>query len=79
VHGAAAEAGRDPAAIGMEGRVQLSGIAPDGVAARVQAWGDAGASHVALGTMGAGLATVEDHIAALGAAAEALGLDGRTA
>src|ERR1700722_5985234 len=79
VHGAAAEAGRDPAAIGMEGRVQLSGVGSDGIADRVQAWRDAGATHVSLGTMGAGLANVEDHIAALGAAAEALGLDGRTA
>jgi hypothetical protein len=62
----------------MEGRVQLSGVESDGVADRVQAWRDAGATHVSLGTMGAGLSTVEDHIGALGAAAEALGLDGRT-
>jgi probable F420-dependent oxidoreductase len=79
VHGAAAEAGRDPAAIGMEGRIQLSAVGLGGVADREQAWREAGASHVAISTMGAGLATVEDHIGALGTAAEALGLDGRTA
>jgi probable F420-dependent oxidoreductase len=79
VHAAAAEAGRDPAAIGMEGRIQLSAVGLGGVADREQAWREAGASHVAISTMGAGLATVEDHIGALGTAAEALGLDGRTA
>ena len=74
VHRAAAQAGRDPAAIGMEGRVQLAGVGADGVTDRVQAWREAGASHVGIGTMGAGLATVEDHLAALRTAAEALAL-----
>jgi probable F420-dependent oxidoreductase len=74
VHGAAAQAGRDPAAIGMEGRVQLAGVRADGVADRVRAWREAGATHVGISTMGAGLATVEDHVAALRTAAEALAL-----
>ena len=75
VHGAAVEAGRDPAEIGMEGRVSLSDVGIDGVPARVQAWREAGASHVAIGTMGAGLATVDDHLAALTTVAEYLKLE----
>lgn len=78
VHGAAAGAGRDPGTIGMEGRVQLAGVGADGVAGRVQAWREAGATHVAIGTMGAGFRTVEDHIGALGAVAQALTLDRRS-
>src|SRR3984885_2716373 len=65
VHGAAAEAGRDPSTIGMEGRVQLAATRPEDVAGKVQGWRDAGASHVAIGTMGAGLATADDHLEAL--------------
>jgi probable F420-dependent oxidoreductase len=75
VHGAAVEAGRDPATIGMQGSVQWATAGADGVAGKVQAWRDAGASHVSISTMSAGLATVEDHIGALGTAAEALALD----
>jgi probable F420-dependent oxidoreductase len=75
VHGAATEAGRDAAAIGMEGRVQLADAGADGVVDRVHAWRDAGATHVAIGTMGAGLATVEDHVEALGTVAELLALE----
>jgi hypothetical protein len=37
----------------------------------VAAWREAGASHLSFNTMGAGLATVEEHIAALTAAATA--------
>jgi probable F420-dependent oxidoreductase len=74
VHGAAAEAGRDPATIGMEGRVQVADAGLEGVVDRVHAWRDAGASHVAIGTMGAGLATVDDHVETLGRAAERLEL-----
>jgi probable F420-dependent oxidoreductase len=77
VHGAAAEAGRDPTAIGMEGRVQLSNVGVDGVADSVQAWREAGATHVAISTMGAGLSTVEDHVGALDTVADALALDRR--
>jgi probable F420-dependent oxidoreductase len=75
VRGGAEQAGRDPAAIGMEGRVQVADVGADGVAGRVQAWADAGATHVSIGTMGAGLGTVEDHVAVLGTAAAALTLD----
>ena len=71
VERAAAEAGRDPSAIGMEGRVEWRGN-PDQVAKHVAKWADAGATHLSINTMGAGLDTVDDHLAALSAAAEVL-------
>ncbi len=74
VEQAAVEAGRDPAELGMEGRVSWSERGPDEVARRVGKWRDAGATHVSVNTMGAGLASVDDHLAALTVVAGALGL-----
>ncbi len=74
VEAAAAEAGRDPAGLGMEGRISYGRAGADAVAAAVQAWERAGATHVSVNTMGAGLTTVDGHIAALGAVAGAVGL-----
>ena len=71
VDGAAVAAGRDPKAIGMEGRAQWRGDAA-GVTDEVTKWAEAGASHVSINTMGAGLKTVDDHLAALTAVADAL-------
>jgi probable F420-dependent oxidoreductase len=68
---AALAAGRDPASIGMEGRVSWRGDA-DKLAAQAATWRDAGASHLSVNTMGAGLATVDDHLAVLQTAAEVL-------
>jgi probable F420-dependent oxidoreductase len=73
--GASAEgAGRDPADIGMEGRVGWGGGGADEVARRVAKWGAVGASHVTLNTMGAGFASVDAHLEALTAAAAVLEL-----
>ena len=71
---AATEAGRDPAKLGMEGRVSWRDGGAEQVAQRAGSWRDAGASHVSVNTMGAGLASVDDHLAALAAVAAALGL-----
>ncbi len=71
MHRAARDAGRDPEAIGIEGRVSWS----DGLDQMVKhsgRWRDAGATHVAINTMGAGLGGVEAHLAALEQAGEAL-------
>jgi probable F420-dependent oxidoreductase len=70
---AARAAGRDPATIGMEGRVSWS--AEGGVAQVVDhlgRWRDAGATHVAINTMNAGLGAVDAHLAALEACAREL-------
>jgi probable F420-dependent oxidoreductase len=70
VEQAATEAGRDPARLGMEGRVRWRGD-PGQLAEEARRWQESGASHLAVNTMGAGLATVDDHLAALADAADA--------
>jgi probable F420-dependent oxidoreductase len=70
---AATAAGRDPAAIGMEGRVSWKGD-PGQLADRAASWRQAGASHLSVNTMGAALATVDQHLDALEQAAAALGI-----
>jgi probable F420-dependent oxidoreductase len=67
----AVAAGRDPASIGMEGRVSFGGDY-DAVAAQIAAWADAGASHLSVNTMGAGLKTVDEHLDVLARVVQAL-------
>jgi probable F420-dependent oxidoreductase len=62
-------AGRDPSTIGMEGRINWRGDQQQ-VADELARWSAAGATHVSLNTMGAGLRTVDEHLAALAAVAE---------
>ncbi len=71
VEQAAVAAGRDPARLGMEGRVTWRG-SHEKLAEHAASWRDAGATHVSVNTMGAGLRTVDDHLRALEASAEAL-------
>jgi probable F420-dependent oxidoreductase len=66
---AATAAGRDPASLGMEGRVDWRGDV-DAISSDLAAWADAGASHVSVNTMGAGLDGVDEHLAALSTVAE---------
>ena len=66
--------GRDPRTIGMEGRVDWRGDS-DAVADQLAHWAEAGASHVSVNTMGAGLETVDDHLAALSRVADSLPAD----
>jgi len=66
---AATEAGRDPAQIAMEGRVSWNGN-PDDLADGLRVWAEAGASHISINTMNAGLVSVDDHLGALTTAAE---------
>jgi probable F420-dependent oxidoreductase len=71
VEQAAVEAGRDPARLGMEGRVSWRD-SQEKLAGHAASWRDAGASHLSVNTMGSGLRTVDEHLAALEAAAEVL-------
>ena len=73
VRQAAVEAGRDPDALGMEGRISWETGDVDRLARQAGKWRDAGATHIAVNTMGAGLVSVDDHLAALAKAADALG------
>lgn len=61
----AAAHGRDPATIGIEARLSLKGSTPDTIAATARAWQAIGADYISVNTMGAGLASPGDHIAAL--------------
>jgi probable F420-dependent oxidoreductase len=71
---AAEEAGRDPAAIGMEGRIGWDPSDHDRFVRQADRWRTAGATHLGINTMNAGLASVDDHIAALTTAATLLDL-----
>ena len=74
VEDGAREAGRDPSSLGMEGRVSFGAKGIDEVVRHVGRWRDAGATHLAINTMGAGLASVDDHLRVLTDCAGALGL-----
>jgi probable F420-dependent oxidoreductase len=74
IAGSAEGAGRDPAAIGMEGRVDAAGDADDTVR-QIERWRAEGATHVSINTMSAGFVSVGDHLAALEAVAARLPLD----
>jgi probable F420-dependent oxidoreductase len=72
VRGAAVDAGRDPDALGMEGRISWDEGDVDRLVRQAGRWRDADATHLSVNTMGAGLGSVEDHLAALAKASEAL-------
>jgi probable F420-dependent oxidoreductase len=76
ISAAAAEAGRDPAAIGMEPRVRWGAGATDGLLSHADRWRDAGATHLSVDTMGSGLPGLDAHLDALAKAGQALGLAG---
>lgn len=68
---AATAAGRDPSAIGMEGRVSWRGD-DDAALRALDAWARAGASHLSINTMGAGLRSVDQHLDVLARLSAAL-------
>lgn len=67
-------AGRDPDSIGMEGRVPWAPGDPDRFLRQVESWRAAGATHLSIDTMYAGLGDVAGHIGALEQASSLLGL-----
>jgi probable F420-dependent oxidoreductase len=71
---AARDAGRDPSTLGMEGRVSWTDGGVEKLVDHVGRWRDAGATHVAINTMNGGLGSVEGHLEALAASAQALEL-----
>jgi probable F420-dependent oxidoreductase len=80
VRAGAESAGRDPSALGMEGRVSVSrGI--EVAAKRVDSWRDVGATHVSINTMGiggdVGAVGIDRHIIALAELADAIALPPR--
>jgi alkanesulfonate monooxygenase SsuD/methylene tetrahydromethanopterin reductase-like flavin-dependent oxidoreductase (luciferase family) len=65
VHQYAKEAGRDPAALPLEGRVRIAGKSPADWVNNVQAWAGLGATHIIVETRGGGLVFPHQHLAAL--------------
>jgi probable F420-dependent oxidoreductase len=74
VEQAAVEAGRDPQALGMEGRINWGEGGPGPLAEHADRWRGAGATHLSVNTMNAGLQGVDGHLEALTRAAEAMGV-----
>ena len=69
----ATAAGRDPTTIGMEGQVAWRGSVGK-LYEQAGRWEAIGASHLTINTMGAGLASVDDHLAVLAELADVLDL-----
>jgi probable F420-dependent oxidoreductase len=58
------KAGRNPEGFGMQAQAQVRGGNPDLWKKHAEAWRGIGATHLAIATMSAGLATPDDHIKA---------------
>jgi probable F420-dependent oxidoreductase len=69
---AATQAGRDPAHIGMEGRVPGGDGGVEDIVRLAARWEAAGATHLSVNTMGAGLGGLDGHLEALQGAARGL-------
>jgi probable F420-dependent oxidoreductase len=65
MRGYARAAGRDPARIGIEGRIRVTSGTPDAWAQEAEDWGAVGATHLSVNTMDAGYQTPQAHIAAM--------------
>ena len=65
MRGYARAAGRDPAAVGVEGRVSVANSTPDSWGQQAEDWSSLGATHLSVNTMRAGLQTPDAHIAAI--------------
>lgn len=70
----AREAGRDPSDLGMEGRVGWTDAGVEKLVDHVGRWERAGATHLGVNTMNAGLGGIDNHLAKLTEVAEALSL-----
>jgi probable F420-dependent oxidoreductase len=67
-----AEAGRDGLPFGIEARLAYGDGTQDAWQASIESWRQAGATHISLNTMGAGLVTADAHLRAIRKFAEAV-------
>jgi probable F420-dependent oxidoreductase len=65
IHSYAKEAGRDPSAIGIEGRVSVADGSREKWLQAISQWKELGATHVSVNTMKAGFSTPSAHIDAI--------------
>lgn len=75
VHQGAREAGRDPASLGMEGRLTVTRDTLGSVPETVETWRKLGATHLSVNTMRGGLRGVDDHLDLLREVASMINLD----
>ena len=65
VHGYMAEYGREPAGLGLDGRLKTVGASPEDWVEEVAAWREMGASHLSIENRRGGLKTAAEHIEAM--------------
>ena len=75
VHGFMKEIGRDPEALGLDGRLRTSGKQPEDWMDEAKAWKDLGASHLSIENRQGGLKTAGEHIEAMRRFKEDTGLE----
>ena len=73
IRAAADEAGRDPDALGIEGRINVGDGDLHRIARAADAWRAMGRVRVVLNTLNAGLGSIDAHLEALGRAVDCLG------
>ena len=56
------EYGRDPDALGLDGRLRVAGKQPEDWVGEVKAWEEMGATHLSVETRRGGLTTADQHI-----------------
>ncbi len=65
VRGYMKDAGRDPAELGLEGRIRIAGKQPEDWLGEAKAWEELGATHLVVETRRGGLGPLEDHLRAI--------------
>ena len=65
VRGYTLEAGRDPAALGLDGRLKMVDKQPKDWVDEVEVWRELGATHLSVETRRGGLSSAEEHIDAI--------------
>ena len=65
VRGYAAQAGRDPAALGLDGRLRTGGKQPEDWVDEAKGWEEMGATHISVETRRGGLSGADEHIDAI--------------
>jgi alkanesulfonate monooxygenase SsuD/methylene tetrahydromethanopterin reductase-like flavin-dependent oxidoreductase (luciferase family) len=73
-HGFMREMGRDPDALGLDGRLRTGGRKPEEWVDEAKAWQELGAGYLSIENRQAGLKTAGDHIEAMRRFKEATGL-----
>ncbi len=65
VRGYMRDAGREPAELGLEGRIRIAGKQPEDWLGEAKAWEELGATHVVVETRRGGLGGLQDHLRAI--------------